>query len=130
MAEDEGTYEEWTVEELRDQAAARDIEGRSGMNKAELVAALEADDEADEAASGAVKVTTEERAAAAGVKAESYDDNVIVEALELEQPLRAAADALPAGDNSDALKAAMRNAAHGIAHIRKAQDQMARLAER
>jgi hypothetical protein len=33
-------YEEWTVEELRRRARELDVEGRSGMNKADLVAAL------------------------------------------------------------------------------------------
>lgn len=46
--------------------------------------------------------------------------------LSLENDVRDAAESQE-GDNSDALKAALRNAAHGIAHIRKAQDQLARL---
>jgi hypothetical protein len=33
-------YEDWTVEQLRDRAAEIDIEGRSSMDKAELIAAL------------------------------------------------------------------------------------------
>lgn len=33
-------YEEWTVEDLRDRAAELDIEGRSDMNKDELIEAL------------------------------------------------------------------------------------------
>ena len=33
-------YEEWTVEELRDRAAELDIQGRSGMNKKELIDSL------------------------------------------------------------------------------------------
>jgi len=33
-------YEEWTVEELQDQAQKVEIEGRSKMNKEELIAAL------------------------------------------------------------------------------------------
>jgi hypothetical protein len=33
-------YEEWTVDELRDRAAEIGIEGRSDMNKAELIEAL------------------------------------------------------------------------------------------
>ena len=34
------SYEEWTVEELRERAAELDVEGRSSMRKAELVEAL------------------------------------------------------------------------------------------
>jgi hypothetical protein len=37
-------YADWTVDELRTEATNRDLEGRSGLNKDELVAALEADD--------------------------------------------------------------------------------------
>ncbi|GAB2757188.1 Rho termination factor N-terminal domain-containing protein [Nocardioides salsibiostraticola] len=33
-------YEEWTVEELHDRAAELDIEGRSSMNKNDLIEAL------------------------------------------------------------------------------------------
>lgn len=33
-------YEEWTVKELRSRAADLDIEGRSSMNKSELIKAL------------------------------------------------------------------------------------------
>ena len=33
-------YEEWTVEELHERARELDIEGRSTMNKAELISAL------------------------------------------------------------------------------------------
>jgi hypothetical protein len=33
-------YEEWTVDELRDRAAELDIDGRSDMNKDELISAL------------------------------------------------------------------------------------------
>ena len=33
-------YEEWTVDELRERAAELDVEGRSNMNKDELIAAL------------------------------------------------------------------------------------------
>lgn len=33
-------YEEWTVDELRDRARELDIEGRSSMNKEELIEAL------------------------------------------------------------------------------------------
>jgi hypothetical protein len=33
-------YEEWSVEDLRDRAADLDIEGRSNMNKDELIDAL------------------------------------------------------------------------------------------
>ena len=34
------SYEEWTVDELRDRARELDVEGRSTMTKDELVAAL------------------------------------------------------------------------------------------
>jgi hypothetical protein len=34
------SYEDWTVDELRDRAAELDIEGRSTMKKDELIAAL------------------------------------------------------------------------------------------
>jgi hypothetical protein len=34
------SYEDWTVEELRDRAADLGIDGRSEMNKSELVTAL------------------------------------------------------------------------------------------
>ncbi len=35
-----GSYEDWTVEELRDRAREIDIEGRSTMKKDELIEAL------------------------------------------------------------------------------------------
>ena len=35
-----GDYEDWTVDELRERAREIDIEGRSSMNKEELIAAL------------------------------------------------------------------------------------------
>ena len=37
---DSPPYEEWTVDELRDRAAEVDIEGRSEMDKDELIEAL------------------------------------------------------------------------------------------
>lgn len=39
--------------------------------------------------------------------------------LEMEEPAVAAALDWPSGPNSDAMKAALRNASHGIAHVRK-----------
>ena len=35
-----GSYEDWTVDELRERAAELDVEGRSGMNKDGLIKAL------------------------------------------------------------------------------------------
>ena len=35
-----GSYDDWTVEDLRKRASELDIDGRSRMNKAELVKAL------------------------------------------------------------------------------------------
>ncbi len=35
-----GSYEDWTVDELRERAAELDVEGRSGMNKDDLITAL------------------------------------------------------------------------------------------
>lgn len=35
-----GSYEDWTVDELRDRAREIGIEGRSDMNKADLIKAL------------------------------------------------------------------------------------------
>jgi len=35
-----GTYEDWTVDELRTRAAELDVEGRSRMNKDDLIQAL------------------------------------------------------------------------------------------
>lgn len=34
------SYDDWTVDELRDRAAELDVEGRSDMNKSELIEAL------------------------------------------------------------------------------------------
>lgn len=39
-------YDEMTVSELRAEASRRNIEGRSGMDKEQLIAALHADDDA------------------------------------------------------------------------------------
>lgn len=35
-----GSYDDWTVDDLRDRAAELDIEGRSSMTKDELISAL------------------------------------------------------------------------------------------
>lgn len=35
-----GSYEDWTVDDLHKRAAELDIDGRSSMNKAELITAL------------------------------------------------------------------------------------------
>ncbi|GAA1186680.1 Rho termination factor N-terminal domain-containing protein [Ornithinimicrobium humiphilum] len=35
-----GSYEDWTVDELRERAAELDVEGRSDMTKDELITAL------------------------------------------------------------------------------------------
>ena len=35
-----GSYEDWSVDELRDRAAELDVEGRSTMTKSELIDAL------------------------------------------------------------------------------------------
>lgn len=35
-----GTYEDWTVDDLRDRARELEIEGRSSMSKDDLIAAL------------------------------------------------------------------------------------------
>lgn len=35
-----GSYDDWTVDELRDRARELDVEGRSAMNKDELIKAL------------------------------------------------------------------------------------------
>ena len=35
-----GSYDDWTVDDLRDRAAELDIEGRSSMDKSELIDAL------------------------------------------------------------------------------------------
>lgn len=35
-----GSYDDWTVEELRDRAAELDVDGRSSMDKSELIEAL------------------------------------------------------------------------------------------
>jgi len=45
--------------------------------------------------------------------------DVIALVLTLEDDVRQAAHDYPSGDNSDAMKAALQNCAHGIAHIRK-----------
>lgn len=131
MVEEEGTYEDWTVEELREQAAARDIEGRSAMNKAELVAALEEDDAAEEGIVAEAVSATATVGSDVVVTVEDYkQQDLVAQALELEEPLRAAADSLAPGPNSDALKAAMRSAVRGLGHMRRALEQMSQMADR
>jgi len=44
VEEDEWDYSAWTKDDLYEEAKARDIEGRSEMSKADLIAALKADD--------------------------------------------------------------------------------------
>ncbi len=55
-----------------------------------------------------------------------YTFDVIETILALEGEVREAAHSYPSGPNSDAVKAALTDAAHGIAHVRKALDQVAR----
>ena len=55
-------------------------------------------------------------------KAEAPEFDLIEHLLSLELPTRQAADEYPDGPNCDAVKSALRNASHGIAHIRKALD--------
>jgi hypothetical protein len=72
--------------------------------------------------------TVEQTARAADAKAKEKPAPDVIEALlALEVPAREAAAAYPSGPNSDAVKTALTNAAHGIAHVRKAQDQVRRL---
>jgi len=53
--------------------------------------------------------------------------DVIGGLLALEAPAREAAANYPSGPNSDAVKHALTAAAHGLAHVRKALDQVRRL---
>lgn len=62
----------------------------------------------------------------AAMAAESAPSDPIEALLALEDTARTAAAEYPAGDNSDAVKAALTSAAHGIAHVRKALDQVRR----
>lgn len=55
-------------------------------------------------------------------EAEAPEFDLIEHLLSLEVPARQAADEYPDGPNHDAVKSALRNASHGIAHIRKALD--------
>jgi hypothetical protein len=113
-------YEEMTVEELKDELSARDLPV-SG-NKAELVERLEEND-----AEGPVEAETADE----GLEVADYKgDDLVAQALALEEPLKALADALASGPNSDALKSGIRSASRGLGHMRKALDQMERLAER
>lgn len=111
-----GDYDELTVEELKDELANRELPV-SG-NKAELVERLEEDDGEsgeEEPTEGEVTTSTE------GI------EDVVSQALGLEEPLKAAADSVMSGPNSDALKSALRNASQGIGHIRKVLDMNVRL---
>jgi hypothetical protein len=60
-------------------------------------------------------------------KKKAKDEGIIDHLLRLEEPVRAEADRVPSGPNSDALKSGLLSAAHGIAHVRKALDQIRRL---
>lgn len=50
--------------------------------------------------------------------------DTITALLSMEDDVRAEAANYPAGANSDAVKSALTNAAHGIAHVRKALKQV------
>jgi SAP domain-containing ribonucleoprotein len=116
-------YDDMTVEELKDELYNRDLPV-SG-NKAELVARLEEADAPKAEPTESVTVGSD-----AEVSVDYASDDTIAAALALEEPLRGVASSLASGPNVDAVKAAVRNAAHGIAHIRKALDANARVAER
>lgn len=44
MSDEDFVYEDWSLDELHEEATNREIEGRSSMNKADLANALRADD--------------------------------------------------------------------------------------
>lgn len=76
------------------------------------------------------KSTVEEPVAEAPVEAvpeAPVEEDVITRMLALETAVKAAAADYPSGNNSDAMKSALSNAAHGIAHVRKVLDANARV---
>ena len=109
MAE-EVIYEDMTVEDLREELSNRGSPGRwkqGGAGRA-----------------GWTRTTrTQETVPKRGPEPEEQpdyeEDPTIQQALALEEPLRGLALSLPNGDGVDALKAAVKHAAHGLAHIRK-----------